>query len=187
MRPRTIVEERPQNVAVMDVFSKLAQNRIVFIGEEIYDESANEIIAQLLYLDSLPGNEQISIYINSPGGSVYSGFAIYDTIQKLKSPVKTIVVGMAASMAAILLLAAKERAALKHARIMIHQPMGGAQGQASDIKITCDEIVKVQTELYEIISERTGIPMDEVYKLCDRDKWYTAKEALESGFITEIL
>ena len=187
MRPRTIVEERPQNVAVMDVFSKLAQNRIVFIGNEIDDEGANELIAQLLFLDSLPGNEQISIYINSPGGSVYAGFAIYDTIQKLKSPVKTIAVGMAASMGAILLLSSEDRSALKHSRIMIHQPMGGAQGQASDIRITCDEINKVQVELYEIISERTGIPMDEVYKLCDQDKWYTAKEALEAGIIKEIL
>ena len=187
MRPRTIVEERPQNVAVMDVFSKLAQNRIVFIGEEIYDESANEIIAQLLYLDSIPGNEPISIYINTPGGSVYSGLAIYDTIQKLKSPVKTIVVGMAASMGSILLLSSKDRAALKHSRVMIHQPMGGAQGQVSDIKITYEQITILQKELYDIISERTGIPYDEVVQLCDRDTWYTAEEALEKKFITEIL
>lgn len=183
---RTIVEERPKNVAVMDVFSKLIQERIIFIDDVIDDELANGVIAQMLYLDSI-NEEPISIYINTPGGSVYAGLGIYDVGMLLKSPIKTVCVGLAASMGAILMLMGEKRCITKHGRIMIHQPMGYAQGQASDIRITSKEIDKLQQELYQIISDRTGVNIDTVADDADRDYWMTAQEALTYGIITKIL
>jgi len=186
MSLRTIVEERPKNVVVMDVFSKLVQERIIFIDDSIDDELANGIIAQMLYLDSI-SNEKINIYINTPGGSVHAGLGIYDVGMLLKSPIKTVCVGVAASMGAILMLMGEERVITKHARMMIHQPMGGAQGQASDIRITSKEIDKLQHELYQIIAERTGTPIDTVANDADRDYWMTSEEALAYGMVTKIL
>ncbi|MBO7337710.1 MAG: ATP-dependent Clp endopeptidase proteolytic subunit ClpP [Paludibacteraceae bacterium] len=173
----------------MDVFSRLMMDRIIFLGTEVDDYSANVIQAQLLYLDSADPGKDISIYINSPGGSVYAGLGIYDTMQYISSDVATICTGMAASMAAVLLVAGEKgkRAALKHSRVMIHQPMGGAQGQASDIEITAREIQKLKTELYTIISEHSGKPFEQVEKDSDRDHWMTSAEAKEYGMIDNIL
>ena len=172
----TIIEERKLNVAQMDVFSRLMMDRIIFLGTQVDDYTANVIQAQLLYLDSSEPGKDVSIYINSPGGSVYAGLGIYDTMQYIQSDVSTICTGMAASMAAVLLVAgAKDkRFALKHSRVMIHQPMGGIQGQASDIEITSREILKLKKELYTIISEHSGQPYDKVYQDSDRDYWMTA-------------
>ena len=167
----TIIEERKLNVAQMDVFSRLMMDRIIFLGTQIDDYTANVIQAQLLYLDSAEPGKDVSIYINSPGGSVYAGLGIYDTMQYIQSDVSTICTGMAASMAAVLLVAGEKgkRFALNHSRVMIHQPMGGIQGQASDIEITSREILKLKKELYTIISEHSGQPYDKVYADSDRD------------------
>lgn len=185
----TIIEERQLNVAQMDVFSRLMMDRIIFLGTGIDDYTANVIQAQLLYLDSADPGKDISIYINSPGGSVYAGYGIYDTMQFISSDVSTICTGIAASMAAVLLVAGQKdkRFALKHSRVMIHQPLGGAQGQASDIEITAREIAKVKQELYAIISDHSGKPIEEVAKDSDRDFWMTSTEAKEYGMIDEIL
>ncbi|MBQ2164226.1 MAG: ATP-dependent Clp endopeptidase proteolytic subunit ClpP [Muribaculaceae bacterium] len=185
----TIIEERKLNVAQMDVFSRLMMDRIIFLGTQIDDYTANVIQAQLLYLDSADPGKDVSIYINSPGGSVYAGLGIYDTMQYIQSDVTTICTGMAASMAAVLLVAGEKgkRYALKHSRVMIHQPMGGIQGQASDIEITAREIQKLKEELYTIISNHSGQPYDKVYADSDRDYWMTSAEALEYGMIDKVL
>lgn len=185
----TIIEERQLNVAQMDVFSRLMMDRIIFLGTEVNDYTANVIQAQLLYLDSADPGKDVSIYINSPGGSVYAGLGIYDTMQYIKSDVSTICTGMAASMAAVLLVAGEKgkRFALKHSRVMIHQPMGGAQGQASDIEITAREIQKLKKELYTIISEHSGQPFEKVERDSDRDYWMTAYEAKDYGMIDDVL
>ena len=185
----TIIEERQLNVAQMDVFSRLMMDRIIFLGTQIDDYTANVIQAQLLYLDSSDPGKDISIYINSPGGSVYAGLGIYDTMQYISSDVKTICTGMAASMAAVLLVAGEKgkRFALNHSRVMIHQPMGGAQGQASDIEITAREIQKLKKELYTIISNHSGVPFKKVEKDRDRDYWMTSAEAKQYGMIDEVL
>ena len=185
----TIIEERQLNVAQMDVFSRLMMDRIIFLGTQVDDYSANVIQAQLLYLDSSDPGKDISIYINSPGGSVYAGLGIYDTMQFIGSDVSTICTGMAASMAAVLLVAGQQgkRSALKHSRVMIHQPMGGAQGQASDIEIMAREIGNVKKELYTIISEHSGKSFEEVMKDGDRDYWMTSAEAVDYGMIDRIL
>lgn len=185
----TIIEERKLNVAQMDVFSRLMMDRIIFLGTQIDDYTANVIQAQLLYLDSAEPGKDVSIYINSPGGSVYAGLGIYDTMQYIQSDVSTICTGMAASMAAVLLVAGEKgkRFALNHSRVMIHQPMGGIQGQASDIEITSREILKLKRELYTIISEHSGQPYDKVYADSDRDYWMTSQEALEYGMIDNVL
>ena len=185
----TIIEERKLNVAQMDVFSRLMMDRIIFLGTQVDDYTANVIQAQLLYLDSSEPGKDVSIYINSPGGSVYAGLGIYDTMQYIQSDVSTICTGMAASMAAVLLVAgAKDkRFALKHSRVMIHQPMGGIQGQASDIEITSREILKLKKELHTIISEHSGQPYDKVYQDSDRDYWMTAQEAVDYGMIDRVL
>ena len=184
-----ILEERQLNVTQMDVFSRLMMDRIIFLGTEIDDYTANTLQAQLLYLDSADPGKDISIYINSPGGSVYAGLGIYDTMQFINSPVATICTGMAASMAAVLLVAGNDgrRSALKHSRVMIHQPMGGAKGQASDIEITAREIQKLKQELYTIIADHSHTPYDKVWADSDRDHWMTAQEALEYGMIDQIL
>ena len=184
-----ILEERQLNVTQMDVFSRLMMDRIIFLGTQIDDYTANTLQAQLLYLDSCDPGKDISIYINSPGGSVYAGLGIYDTMQFIQSDVATICTGMAASMAAVLLVAGKEgkRSGLEHSRVMIHQPMGGAQGQASDIEIAAREILKVKKELYTIISEHSGKSFEEVMRDGDRDFWMTSLEAKEYGMIDEIL
>ena len=184
-----ILEERQLNVTQMDVFSRLMMDRIIFLGTQVDDYTANVIQAQLLYLDSSEPGKDVSIYINSPGGSVYAGLGIYDTMQYIQSDVSTICTGMAASMAAVLLVAgAKDkRFALKHSRVMIHQPMGGIQGQASDIEITSREILKLKKELYTIISEHSGQPYDKVYQDSDRDYWMTAQEAVDYGMIDRVL
>lgn len=185
----TIIEERKLNVAQMDVFSRLMMDRIIFLGTQVDDYTANVIQAQLLYLDSSEPGKDVSIYINSPGGSVYAGLGIYDTMQYIQSDVSTICTGMAASMAAVLLVAgAKDkRFALKHSRVMIHQPMGGIQGQASDIEITSREILKLKKELYTIISEHSDQPYEKVYQDSDRDYWMTAQEAVDYGMIDRVL
>ncbi len=185
----TIIEERQLNVAQMDVFSRLMMDRIIFLGTQVDDYSANVIQAQLLYLDSADPGKDVSIYINSPGGSVYAGLGIYDTMQYISSDVATICTGMAASMAAVLLVAGAKgkRFALKHSRVMIHQPMGGAQGQASDIEITAREILKLKHELYTIISDHSGQPLDKVERDSDRDYWMTAQEAADYGMIDKVL
>lgn len=185
----TIIEERQLNVAQMDVFSRLMMDRIIFLGTQIDDYTANVIQAQLLYLDSADSGKDISIYINSPGGSVYAGYGIYDTMQFISSDVSTICTGIAASMASVLLVAGQKgkRFALKHSRVMIHQPLGGAQGQASDIEITAREIGKVKQELYSIISEHSGQPFEKIEKDSDRDYWMTSTEAKDYGMIDEIL
>ena len=184
-----ILEERQLNVTQLDVFSRLMMDRIIFLGTEVNDYTANVLQAQMLYLDSVDNTKDISIYINSPGGSVYAGLGIYDTMQFINSDVQTICTGMAASMAAVLLVAGKEgkRSALPHSRIMIHQPMGGAQGQASDIEITAREIQKLKKELYTIISDHSHQPFDKVWADCDRDYWMTAEEAKEYGMVDEVL
>ena len=185
----SIIEERQYNVAVMDVFSRLMMDRIIFLGVPVTDDVANIIQAQLLFLDSTDSNSDIQLYINSPGGSVYAGLGIYDSMQLVTSDVATICTGMAASMASVLLAAGadKKRSALPHSRIMIHQPMGGVEGQASDIEITAKEIVKIKRELYEIIADHSGKPIEQIYQDADRDYWLTSQEALEYGMIDEIL
>lgn len=184
-----ILEERQLNVTQMDVFSRLMMERIIFLGTQVDDYSANTIQAQLLYLDSVDPGKDISIYINSPGGSVTAGLGIYDTMQFISSDVATLCTGMAASMAAVLLVAGKEgkRSALKHSRVMIHQPLGGVQGQASDIEIEAREIQKFKKELYNIISEHSHQPFDKVWNDSDRNYWMTSGEAKEYGMIDEVL
>ncbi len=185
----TIIEERQLNVAQMDVFSRLMMDRIIFLGTDVNDYTANVIQAQLLFLDQAESGKDVSIYINSPGGSVYAGLGIYDTMQYISSDVSTICTGMAASMAAVLLVAGEKgkRFALKHSRVMIHQPMGGAQGQASDIEITAREIQKLKKELYTIISDHSGQPFEKVEADSDRDYWMTSMEAKEYGMIDNVL
>lgn len=184
-----ILEERQLNVTQMDVFSRLMADRVIFLGTEIDDYTANTLQAQLLYLDSCDPGKDINIYINSPGGSVYAGLGIYDTMQFIQSDVSTICTGCAASMAAVLLVAGKEgkRSALPHSRVMIHQPLGGARGQASDIEITAREIMKLKRELYTIISEHSHTDFDKVWADSDRDYWMTADEAKEYGMIDSVL
>ena len=185
----TIIEERQLNVAQMDVFSRLMMDRIIFLGTQIDDYTANVIQAQLLYLDSAEPGKDVSIHINSPGGSVYAGLGIYDTMQIIQSNVATICTGMAASMAAVLLVAGEKgkRSALKHSRVMIHQPLGGVQGQASDIEITAREILKLKDELYTIIANHSSQPFEKVQKDSDRDYWMTSAEALKYGMIDQVL
>ena len=184
-----ILEERQLNVTQMDVFSRLMMERIIFLGTQVDDYSANTIQAQLLYLDSVDPGKDISIYINSPGGSVTAGLGIYDTMQFISSDVATLCTGVAASMAAVLLVAGKEgkRSALKHSRVMIHQPLGGVQGQASDIEIEAREIQKFKKELYNIISEHSHQPFEKVWNDSDRNYWMTSEEAKEYGMIDEVL
>lgn len=184
-----IIEERQLNVAQMDVFSRLMMDRIIFLGTAINDHVANILQAQLLFLESLDSSKDIQIYINSPGGSVYAGLGIYDTMQYIRPDVATICTGLAASMGAILLAAGEKgkRAALPHSRIMIHQPLGGVQGQASDIEITAREILKLKDELYEILSKHTGQNIKNIEKDADRDYWMRADEAQKYGLIDEVL
>lgn len=184
-----ILEERQLNVTQMDVFSRLMMDRIIFLGTPIDDYTANTLQAQLLYLDSVDPGKDISIYVNSPGGSVSAGLGIYDTMQFINSDVATICTGMAASMAAVLLVAGAEgkRSALPHSRVMIHQPMGGVQGQASDIEITAREIQKLKKELYTIIADHSHNTFEKVWNDSDRDYWMTAQEALEYGMIDKVL
>ncbi|MDY4512456.1 MAG: ATP-dependent Clp endopeptidase proteolytic subunit ClpP [Paludibacteraceae bacterium] len=185
----SILEERQLNVTQMDVFSRLMMDRIIFLGSEINDYVANVIQAQLLFLDTADPGKDISIYLNSPGGSVYAGLGIYDTMQYISSNVGTICTGMAASMAAVLLVAGAKgkRSALQHSRVMIHQPMGGMQGQASDMEITVREIQKLKNELYQIIADHSGNTFDKIAADSDRDYWMTAQEALEYGMIDNVL
>ena len=185
----TIIEERQLNIATMDVFSRLMMDRIIFLGVPINDYVANIIQAQLLYLDSIDSDKDILIYLNTPGGSVYAGVGIYDTMQYINCEISTICTGMAASMGAVLLCsgAKGKRTALKHSRIMIHQPMGGVSGQASDIEITAKEIQKLKKELYEIIANHSGKTYKQVWKDGDRDFWMTSQEALDYGMIDEVL
>jgi ATP-dependent Clp protease, protease subunit len=184
-----IIEERQLNVAQMDVFSRLMMDRIIFLGTQVNDQVANIIQAQLLFLESTDASKDIQIYINSPGGSVYAGLGIYDTMQFIKPDVATICTGMAASMGAVLLCAGEKgkRSALPHSRVMIHQPMGGAQGQASDIEITAREILILKEELYRIIAKHSEQTYEKVYEDSDRDYWMKAEKALEYGMIDEIL
>ena len=184
----SILEERQLNVTQMDVFSRLMMDRIIFLGTEVNDYTANVIQAQLLYLDSADSDKDIHIYLNSPGGSVYAGLGIYDTMQFVRSRVATICTGMAASMSAVLLVAGEKgmRAALPHSRVMIHQPLGGIQGQASDIEITAKEILKIKDELYQIISDHSGQSMERIRHDADRDYWMKANEALEYGMIDKV-
>jgi ATP-dependent Clp protease protease subunit len=185
----TIIEERQLNVAQMDVFSRLMMDRIIFLGTQIDDYTANVIQAQLLYLDTSDPGKDISIYINSPGGSVYAGFGIYDTMQYITSNVSTICTGIAASMASVILVAGEKgkRFALNHSRVLIHQPLSGVQGQASDMEIAVKEVLKVKEELYRIISTHSGKAYDVVEKDSDRDYWMTATEAVTYGMVDEIL
>lgn len=184
-----IIEERPMNVAVMDVYSRLMMDRIIFLGYPINDEVANIITAQLLFLDSTDRTRDINMYINSPGGSVYAGLGIYDTMQFVSPDVSTICIGMAASMGSVLLAAGAptKRAALKHARVMMHQPSGAIGGQASDIEITVNEIRKLKKELYEIVCNHSGQDVDKVAADFDRDYWMTAVEAKDYGLVDEVL
>lgn len=184
-----IIEERQLNVAQMDVFSRLMMDRIIFLGTGINDQVANIIQAQLLFLESVDAKKDIQIYMNSPGGSVYAGLGIYDTMQYINPDVAMICTGMAASMGAVLLCAGTKgkRSALKHSRVMIHQPMGGTEGQASDMEITVREIQKLKKELYEIISNHSGQPFERVEKDGDRDYWMVAEEAKAYGMIDEVL
>tara|TARA_B100001059_G_scaffold107987_1_gene107817 strand:- start:819 stop:1496 length:678 start_codon:yes stop_codon:yes gene_type:complete len=184
-----IIEERQMNIAIFDVFSRLMMDRIIFLGTAINDQVANIIQAQLLFLESTDSSKDIQIYINSPGGSVYAGLGIYDTMQLIKPDVATICTGMAASMGAVLLCAGEKgkRSGLTHSRVMIHQPLGGAQGQASDIEITAREILTLKEELYNIISKHTGQDYQKVYSDSDRDYWMKADKALDYGMIDEIL
>lgn len=185
----TIIEERHLNVAAMDVFSRLMMDRIIFLGAPIYDDVANIIQAQLLYLESVDPDKDIQIYLNSPGGSVSAGLGIYDTMQLVQCDVATICTGMAASMGAVLLTAgaAGKRSALPHSRVMIHQPLGGAQGQASDIEITAREISKTKRTLYEILALHSGASLKKIEKDADRDYWLSAEEAKEYGLIDTVL
>lgn len=184
-----IIEERPMNIAVMDVYSRLMMDRIIFLGYPILDEVANIVTAQLLFLESTDRNRDIQMYINSPGGSVYAGLGMYDTMQFVTPDISTICTGMAASMGAILLTAGShgKRTALKHSRIMIHQPSGGAMGQASDIEITVNEVRKLKGELYEILAYHTGQTTTQIAADSDRDKWMTAEEAKAYGLVDEVL
>jgi ATP-dependent Clp protease protease subunit len=184
-----VIEERPMNIVAMDVFSRLMMDRIIFLGVPIYDQVANIVQAQLLFLESTDSSRDIQLYINSPGGSVYAGLGIYDTMQFVAPDVATICTGMAASMGAVLMCAGVKgkRTALKHSRIMIHQPLGGAQGQASDIEITHREIQKLKNELYQIIADHSGQPFDKVWADSDRDHWMIAHEAKEYGMVDEVL
>ena len=184
----TILEERQLNVTQMDVFSRLMADRIIFLGTEIDDTVANVIIAQLLYLSSQDPDAPITMYLNTPGGSVYDGLAIYDTMQYISNEVQTVCTGLAASMGSVLLCAGEKgkRFALPHSRIMIHQPLGGAHGQASDIEITAKEILKLKGELYQIIADHSGKTLKQIEKDADRDHWLTAKEAVEYGMIDDI-
>ncbi|MBR4853348.1 MAG: ATP-dependent Clp endopeptidase proteolytic subunit ClpP [Alistipes sp.] len=185
----TIIEERQLNVATMDVFSRLMMDRIIFLGAPIYDDAANIIQAQLLFLESVDPSKDVQIYINSPGGSVSAGLGIYDTMQLISCDVATICTGLAASMGAVLLTAgaAGKRSALPHSRVMIHQPLGGASGQASDIEITAREIMKTKRELYEILSAHSGVAIEKIEQDADRDYWLTSAEAKEYGLIDEVL
>ena len=185
----TIIEERQLNIATMDVFSRLMMDRIIFLGVPIYDDAANIIQAQLLFLESTEPEKDIQIYINSPGGSVSAGLGIYDTMQLISSDVATICTGLAASMGAVLLTAgtAGKRSALPHSRVMIHQPLGGVEGQASDIEITARQILRTKKELYEILSAHSGVKLSKIEKDADRDYWMTAPEAKEYGLIDEVL
>lgn len=184
-----ILEERQLNVTQLDVFSRLMMDRIIFLGTEIDDYTANTLQAQLLYLDSADSGKDISIYINSPGGSVTAGLGIYDTMQFISSDVATICTGMAASMAAVLLVAGQEgkRSALTHSRVMIHQPLGGVQGQASDIEIEAKEIIKFKKELFTIIANHSDTPYEKVYRDSDRNYWMDAEQAKEYGMIDTVL
>ncbi len=184
-----IIEDRPMNVAIMDVYSRLMMDRIIFLGYPINDEVANIVTAQLLFLDSTDRTRDINMYINSPGGNVYAGLGVYDTMQYVTPQVATICIGVAASMACILLAAGTKgkRAALKHARVMMHQPSGAIGGQASDIEITVAEIKKLKNELYEVVSNHSGKPVGEIEKDFDRDRWMTAAEAKEYGLVDEVL
>ena len=184
-----IIEERPMNVAVMDVYSRLMMDRIIFLGYPISDEVANIVTAQLLFLESTDRVRDIQMYINSPGGSVYAGLGMYDTMQFITPDIATICTGMAASMAAVLMCAGAKgkRTALKHSRVMMHQPSSGAGGQATDIEITVNEIKKIKLELYHVISTHTGQPVEKVAKDCDRDYWMTSSEAKEYGLVDEVL
>lgn len=184
-----IIEERSMNVVAMDVYSRLMMDRIIFMGTGINDQVANIIQAQLLFLASVDAKKDIQIYINSPGGSVYAGLGIYDTMQFISPDVATICTGMAASMGAVLLCAGEKgkRSGLKHSRVMIHQPLGGAQGQASDIEITAREILKLKDELYQIIAQHSNTDVEKVREDSDRDYWMKADEALKYGMIDEIL
>jgi ATP-dependent Clp protease protease subunit len=184
-----IIEERPMNVAVMDVYSRLMMDRIIFLGYPINDEVANIVTAQLLFLDSTDRTRDINMYINSPGGSVYSGLGVYDTMQYVTPDIATICIGIAASMACVLLAAGTKgkRAALKHARVMMHQPSGAIGGQASDIEITVAEIRKLKRELYEVISNHSGKAVEVIEKDFDRDHWMTAIESKEYGLVDEVL
>ncbi|HEX2684067.1 MAG TPA: ATP-dependent Clp protease proteolytic subunit [Ferruginibacter sp.] len=184
-----IIEERPMNIAVMDVYSRLMMDRIIFLGYPITDEVANIVTAQLLFLESTDRTRDIQMYINCPGGGVYAGLGMYDTMQFITPDIATICTGMAASMGAVLMCAGAKgkRTALKHSRIMMHQPSAGAGGQASDIEITVNEVIKVKKELYEIIAFHTGQPVDKVAADCNRDKWLTSMEAKDYGLIDEVL
>ena len=185
----SILEERQLNVTQMDVFSRLMMDRIIFLGTPIDDYVANVIQAQLLFLDTSDPGKDISIYLNSPGGSVHAGLGIYDTMQYIGSDVATICTGMAASMAAVLLVAGEKgkRSALPHSRVMIHQPMGGMQGQASDMEINYKQIMLLRDELYQIISDHSGQSFERIMKDSDRDYWMTSAEALEYGMIDQVL
>lgn len=182
-----IIEERKLNVATMDVFSRLMMDRIIFIGTSIDDDVANVVQAQLLYLQSLDDKADISLYLNTPGGIVSAGLGIYDTMQLISPNVNTICTGLAASMGSILLVAGKERSILPHAKVMIHQPLGGVSGQASDIIIEAEEIRKCRDELCSILSEHTKQPFDKVFQDMDRDHWFTAQEAVDYGLVDKIL
>ena len=184
----SILEERQLNVTQMDVFSRLMMDRIIFLGTEINDYTANVIQAQLLYLNSSDPDRDIHLYLNTPGGSVYAGLGIYDTMQFVSSKVSTMCTGMAASMGAVLLVAGEAgmRSALPHSRVMIHQPMGGIQGQASDIEITAREILKLKDELYQIIADHSHQAVEKIRQDGDRDYWMTAAEALEYGMIDRV-
>ena len=182
-----IIEERKLNVATMDVFSRLMMDRIIFIGTEIDDDVANVVQAQLLYLQSLDDKADISLYLNTPGGIVSAGLGIYDTMHLISPNVNTICTGLAASMGSILLAAGKERSLLPHAKVMIHQPLGGVAGQASDIIIEAEEIRKCRDELCSILSEHTKQPFDKVFEDMDRNHWFTAQEAVDYGLVDKIL
>ncbi|KXX69575.1 ATP-dependent Clp protease proteolytic subunit [Flammeovirga sp. SJP92] len=184
-----VIEERDRNFRQIDVFSRLIADRIIFMGTQVDDQVANIVVAQLLFLESLDAKKDILMYINSPGGSVYAGLGMYDTMQYVRPDVATICTGLAASMGAVLLAGGAEgkRAALPHSRIMIHQPLGGAQGQASDIEITAREIQKLKKELYEILAKHTGQPYDKVWQDSDRDYWMRAQQAKEYGLVDEVL
>ncbi len=184
-----IIEERPMNIAVMDVYSRLMMDRIIFLGYPIVDEVANIVTAQLLFLESTDRSRDIQMYINSPGGSVYAGLGMYDTMQFIAPDIATICTGMAASMSQVLMCAGAKgkRTALRHSRIMMHQPSGGAGGQATDIKIMVDEVRKMKKELYEVIAFHSGQPVEKVAADCNRDYWMTAQEAKDYGLVDEVL